>query len=124
MDSKRVWEVALTVLVAIFLLVAAEGKHSYGFYMALRTAATVGGVYWAVRVYQAGPRGWMWAFLAVVLLLNPVLPVRMHREHWQPIDMVLGVLLFGWAGYWFWRGRHRAWKQSRSSDFTRNRPRL
>jgi hypothetical protein len=36
MDSKRVWEVALTVLVAIFLLVAAEGKHSYGFYMALR----------------------------------------------------------------------------------------
>ena len=69
--------------------------------MALRTAATVGGVYWAVRVYQAGPRGWMWAFLAVALLLSPVLPVRMHREHWQPIDMLLGVLLFGWAGYWF-----------------------
>ena len=108
MNSKRVWEVALTVLVAIFLLVAAEGKHSYGFYMALRTAATVGGVYWAVRVLQAGPRGWMWAFLAVALLLNPVLPVRMHREHWQPIDMVLGVLLFGWAGYWFWRTRQRA----------------
>ena len=97
MNSKRVWEVALTVLVAIFLLVAAEGRHSYGFYMVLRTAATVGGIYWAVRVYQAGPRGWMWAFLAVALLLNPVLPVRMHREHWQPIDMVLGVLLFGWA---------------------------
>ena len=28
MNSKRVLEVALTVLVAIFLLVAAEGKHS------------------------------------------------------------------------------------------------
>jgi hypothetical protein len=108
MNSKRVWEVALTVLVAIFLLVAAEGRHPYGFYMVLRTAATVGGIYWAVRVYQAGPRGWMWAFLAVALLLNPVLPVRMHREYWQPIDMVLGVLLFGWAGYWFWRTRQRA----------------
>ena len=49
MNSKRVWEVALTVLVAIFLLVAAEGRHPYGFYMVLRTAATVGGIYWAVR---------------------------------------------------------------------------
>ena len=101
MNSKRVWEVALTVLVAIFLLVAAEGRHPYGLYMVLRTAATVGGIYWAVRVYQAGPRGWRWAFRAVALLLSPVLPVRMHREHWQPIDMLLGVLLFGWAGYWF-----------------------
>ena len=113
MDSKRVWEVALTFLVAIFLLVAAEGKHPYGFYMVLRTAATVGGVYWAVRVYQAGPRSWMWAFLAVALLLNPVLPVRMHREHWQPIDMVISVLLFGWAAYWFRRTRQRASSERR-----------
>jgi hypothetical protein len=75
-DRKRVWEVALTVLVAIGLLAAAEGRYPYGFYMALRTAATVGGVYWAVRVYQAGPRGWIWAFLAVALLLNPILPVQ------------------------------------------------
>jgi hypothetical protein len=80
MDSKRMWEVALTVLVAIFLLVAAEGRHPYGFYMVLRTAATVGGaILGRSGVYQAGPRGWMWAFLAVALLLNPILPVRMQR---------------------------------------------
>ena len=29
MDRKRVWEVALTVLVAIILLVAAEGQYPY-----------------------------------------------------------------------------------------------
>jgi len=108
MNSKRVWEVALTVLVAIILLAAAEGRYSYGFYMALRTAATVGGVYWAVRVYQAGPRGWMWAFLAVALLLNPILRVRMHREDWQPIDLVLGLFMLGWSGYWLWCTRQRA----------------
>ena len=100
MDSKRVWEVAVTVLVAILLIVAAEGRHPYGFYMVLRPAATVGGAYWAVRVYRAGPRGWMWAFLAVALLLNPILPVRMQRSQWQPIDMCLGLLLLGWSGYW------------------------
>ena len=113
MDRKCLWEVALTVGVAIVLLAAAEGRYPYGFYMALRTAATVGGVYWAVRVYQAGPRSWMWAFLAVALLLNPVLPVRMHREHWQPIDMVISVLLFGWAAYWFRRTRQRASSERR-----------
>jgi hypothetical protein len=108
MDRKRVWEVALTVLVAIVLLAAVEGNYPYGFYMALRTAATAGGVYWAVRVYQPGPRGWMWAFMALALLLNPILPVRMHRADWQPIDLVLGLLLLGWSGYWLWRTRQRA----------------
>ena len=54
MDRKRVLEIALTVLVAILLLVAAEGRHPYGFYMVLRTAATVGAAYWAV---QGVPRG-------------------------------------------------------------------
>ena len=44
MDSKRMWEVPLTVLVAIILLAAAEGRYGYGFYTALRTAATMGGV--------------------------------------------------------------------------------
>jgi hypothetical protein len=45
MESKRWWEVALTVLVAILLIVDAEGRHPYGFYMVLRTAVTVGGAY-------------------------------------------------------------------------------
>ena len=93
MERKRVWEVALTVLVAISLLAAAEGRYPYSFYMVLRTAATVGAVYWAFRVYQAGPRGWTWAFLAAALLLNPILPVRMHRAEWQTTDLVLKLLL-------------------------------
>jgi putative copper export protein len=102
-DRRRMLEVALTVLVAITLLAAAEGRYPYGFYMALRTAATVGGAFWAVRVYHAGPRGWMWAFLAAALLLNPILPVRMQRSQWQPIDLCLGLLLLAWSGYWAFR---------------------
>lgn len=99
-------EVALTALVAIFLIVAAEGRHPYGYYMVLRTVATVGGAFWAVRVYHEGPRGWMWAFLAVALLLNPILPVRMQRSQWQLIDLWLGLLLLGWSGYWAFRKPH------------------
>src|ERR1035441_9150205 len=90
MDRKRVLEIALTVLVAFLLLLAAKGRYPYGFYMILRTVATVGGAYWAVIVDQAGQRGWMWGFLAFAFLLNPILPVRMQRSQWQPVDLWLG----------------------------------
>jgi hypothetical protein len=55
--------VAFLVPVVVFLPVAAGGRYPDGFYMLLRTAATVCAVYWAVRVYQTGSIGWLWAFL-------------------------------------------------------------
>jgi hypothetical protein len=100
MEGKKRLEVGLSVLIAILLILACQGRHPYGFYVVLRLAATVGAVYWAMRVYQTGPRGWLWVFVAVALLLNPLLPVRMHRADWQPIDLTLGVLLLAWAAYW------------------------
>jgi hypothetical protein len=101
--SKRILEVAVTAAGAALLLFAAAGKHPYGFYMLLRLLITVGAAYWAWRVYQAGLRTWSMAFVFVALLLNPFLPVRMQRAQWQPIDLWLGILLFGWSGYWLLR---------------------
>ena len=103
MNRERILEVVLTMLGAMLLLIAAAGKQPYGFYMVLRLVVTVGAIYWAWRVYQAGLRGWSWAFVAVALLLNPFLPIRMQRAQWQPIDLWLGILLFGWSVYWFLR---------------------
>jgi len=99
MSRERILEVVLTMLGAVLLLIAAAGKHPYGFYMVLRLVITVGAVYWAWRVYKAGLRAWTWAFVAVALLLNPFLPIRMQRAQWQPIDLCLGILLIGWSGY-------------------------
>ena len=103
MGRRRVSEAILTMLGAAFLLIAAVGKHPYGFYMVLRLVITVGAVYWAWRVYKAGLQPWAWAFVAVALLLNPFLPIRMQRAEWQPIDLCLGVILIGWSGYWLCR---------------------
>ena len=99
-------EVASTALMAVFLLDAAQGRHSYGFYMMLRLIATVGAVYWALRVHREGMEGWVWAFVVLALLMNPFVPIRMHRTDWQPIDLVLGVLLLCWSGYWFFHRQH------------------
>jgi hypothetical protein len=103
LKSRRFQEVALTVVGAILLLVAAFGKYPYGFYLVLRLAITVGAAYWVWRSYKAGLLACAWAFIAVALLLNPFLPVRMQRAQWQPIDLLLGILLFGWSVYWIVR---------------------
>ena len=89
------------------LLVAAFGKYPYGFYMVLRLVVTVGAIYWAWRAYQAGLRGWTWAFVAVALLLNPFLPIRMQRAQWQPIDLWLGILLLAWCALWSIRNQRK-----------------
>ncbi len=94
MDGKQRKELICTAIMVVFLIVAAEGRHGYGFYVVLRLAATVGAVYWTVRAHQVGPRGLLWA-AAVAVRLNPILPVRTHRADWQPIDLWLGVLLLG-----------------------------
>lgn len=52
-DKNRKDEIALTVIEAILLHVAAVGRHSYGLYILLWPVATVGAMYWAVRVYHA-----------------------------------------------------------------------
>jgi len=108
MSRGRILEVVLTMLGAVLLLVAAVGKHPYGFYMVLRLVITVGAVYWAWRVYKAGQQAWTWIFAAIALLLNPFLPIRMQRAQWQTIDLYLGILLIGWSGYWLFRKQTQA----------------
>ena len=107
MNRRRFQETAFTALGAVLLLVAAFGKYPYGFYMVLRLVITVGAVFWAWRVYQVGLRGWTWAFAAVALLMNPLLPIRMQRAQWQPIDLWICILLFGWSAYWLISGRSK-----------------
>jgi hypothetical protein len=105
MNRERIVEVVLTMIGAVLLLIAAVGKHPYGFYMVLRLVITVGAVYLAWRMYKASQRAWSWMFVAVALLLNPFLPIRMQRAQWQTIDLYLGIFLIGWSGYWLFRKR-------------------
>jgi TPR repeat protein len=104
------------MLSAVLLLIAAAGKHPYGFYVVLRLVITVGAVYWAWRVYKAGQRVWTWIFVAVALLLNPFLPIRMQRAQWQPIDLCLGIFLIGWSGYWLFRKRTGEFELKRPAE--------
>ncbi len=79
---------AIPALAATALLLVALGTHPYGYYTFLRwavclSAGIVAWVAWQSRVRLAA-----WAFLAVGVLFNPVIPIYMARSEWQPIDAV------------------------------------
>lgn len=44
-------------------------------------------------------------FVAIALLLNPFVPIRMQRAQWRPIDLWLGIFSIGWSGYCLFRKR-------------------
>lgn len=103
LQRDEVLEAVLTALVAVWLLFASRGRHAYGYYILLRLAATISAGYWAVRLYRNGQKGLPWPFVAVTVLLNPVLPIRMHRADWSRIDLWIGIPLLGWSAYWLIR---------------------
>ncbi len=90
---------ALPCVIAAAFLVGTLGDWPYGYYMLLRWVTCGAAV--AVAVYGHGWRrvGWVWLFGFVALLFNPVVPVHLSRETWQPIDMAaaaaFAVAVFG-----------------------------
>ena len=55
LGRRRTLEIGFTLLLAILLVVAALGRHPYGFYVALRTAATVQVIVAAFRKETVAP---------------------------------------------------------------------
>jgi hypothetical protein len=36
--------------------------------------------------------GWMGTFAVIAVLFNPILPIHLSRELWQPIDVISGIV--------------------------------
>ena len=91
----------LCFLIAVGFLIAAivgDGLE-YGFYQLLRFAITIFAAWSAVKVYNKNPQSfWMFVFVAIAILFNPIIKITFEREIWQVID-VITMLLFG-AYFW------------------------
>jgi hypothetical protein len=76
----------------IFLVFAAVGRWSYGFYTLLRLVVCLSAAYFAFTASQLKMPVWMWIMVGTVLLFNPLLPVRLSRSEWQPLDFIAAVV--------------------------------
>ena len=93
--------VVLLIITICFLLVACAGeKLDYGFYQLLRFTVTILSSWNAVKVYKENQKSfWLFVFIAIAILFNPVIKITFEREIWQVIDSVALGAFICYYGY-------------------------
>ncbi|MFC1871663.1 DUF6804 family protein [Chloroflexota bacterium] len=81
------------LVVAIMLLVAVA-PLPYGYYQFMRWAVCGVAIFIAYKSFTWEKHWAIWVFSAVAILFNPLFPIHLEKEIWQPIDAVCA-LLFG-----------------------------
>jgi len=84
----------IPALIAASLLLLALAPLPYGYYQFLRWVTCGVAVFIAVEGYRWRRIWAIWLFGIVAVLFNPILPIYLTKEIWQPIDVV-SALLFG-----------------------------
>jgi hypothetical protein len=79
--------------IAAVLLFAALGRHPYDYYTLLRWIACGVAAFTAFQAAQIKKIGWLWIFVIVAIVLNPITPLHLKRETWAIVDAAAAVLL-------------------------------
>lgn len=82
------------ILLAITLLLGSLWDHPYSYYQLLRWVVSFVGFYSAYVAHIKGNSFWMWVFIALGVLFNPIRPFYLEKETWQVLDVVGGAVLF------------------------------
>ena len=65
------------------------GSLPYGYFQFLRLLACGAASFGAYTLRQR--QGWLWTMVIIAVLFNPIAPVRLSRDTWQPIDLATGI---------------------------------
>jgi arginine exporter protein ArgO len=75
------------------MLFLALGSWPYGYYQLLRFVICGVSAYIAFNAYQWRKIWAVWLFGFIAVLFNPLIPIHLSRELWQPIDFICAVIL-------------------------------
>lgn len=91
-------------IVAAILLLIAMFPLPYGYFTFLRLTVTAAASLWCWTAYSKDRSVGFNVILAgaIAVLFNPVVPVHLSRDLWQPID-VLAACCFFWKAYTEWK---------------------
>ena len=76
----------LARLGAAGLLLLALGRNPYDFYTITRWVVCGVCSYGAFVEFERNRSTWAWLFVIMAVAFNPIVPVRLSRETWAPID--------------------------------------
>jgi len=79
-------------LIAALMLFGALAYWPYGYYKLLRFVTCVAGVYVVYKAYNWQKMWAVWLFGFIALLFNPLIPIHLTHEIWQPIDFICAIL--------------------------------
>jgi tetratricopeptide (TPR) repeat protein len=85
------------IVCGCFLLIAAFSRWPYVFYIVLRFLVCSTAIYYGVVIFHKEHRKWAWAFGAVAVLFNPLVPVRMARSDWQVLNLLVAAFFIIWS---------------------------
>lgn len=83
---------SIPAIVAALMLLGALASWPYGYYQLLRFVVCGVSVYVAFMAYQWQKLWATWLFGFIALLFNPLIPIHLSREIWQPIDIICAII--------------------------------
>ena len=69
-------------------------KMPYWYFQLYRIFGTIGFVYLAYHDYTANLKYTPQIFVALAIIINPILPISFNRHTWKIVDIILAIILF------------------------------
>ena len=83
----------VTIITSIMLLACLVDGLPYAYFQILRWVVCGVCGYRAYLSFKLEQKSWMWVFVCLVILFNPIAPIYLDREVWAVIDVVTAVVL-------------------------------
>lgn len=87
-------KIKIPSIIAIFLLLLALLPMPYGYYTFVRIFICLYSAFLAYKTWQEQIQLWMWIFIIIAILFNPLIPIYLNRELWAIIDITAAVIIF------------------------------
>lgn len=84
----------IPALIVAAMLLIAIAPLPYGYYQLLRWVTCGVAVFIAIQAYSWKKIWAIWLFAVIAVLFNPLIPIHLTKEIWQPIDIICA-LAFG-----------------------------
>jgi hypothetical protein len=111
MQNRRLFErdgLMAAFVAAGVLLLAAFSHWPYLFYVLLRLTICAIALYLAHSAFTDARKVRVWAFGALAVLFNPIIPMRMHRSDWSIVNLIAAAVFVFWIAASLMRGRKAA----------------
>jgi uncharacterized membrane protein YhaH (DUF805 family) len=73
-------------IISAILLFVAVGDHPYGYYQFMRVVVFLVAVNAASGSHDIRRPVWMWLYIGIAFLFNPIFPIHLNRQLWASID--------------------------------------